>query len=82
MDCRPIGFSVHRHSPAKNTGVGSIPSPRDLPNPAIEPGSSEFQEILYQLSYKKAYHPPYSILTNHLMPPCQQEFSLAIKIGC
>ena len=36
----------------------------------------------FNLSHQGSPCPPYSILTNHLMPPCQQEFSLAIKIGC
>ena len=36
--CSPPGSSVHGGSPAKNTGVGCyFPSPRDLPDPGIEP---------------------------------------------
>ena len=32
------------NSPGQNTGVGSLsPSPGDLPNPGIEPGSSALQ---------------------------------------
>ena len=37
-DCDPMDDTVH------NTGVGSLsPSPGDLPNPGIEPGSSALQ---------------------------------------
>ena len=36
--CSLPGSSVHGDSPAKNTGVGChFPSPRDLPDPGIEP---------------------------------------------
>ena len=42
------------NSPGQNTGVGSrTPSPRDLPNPGIEPRSPTSQGILYQLSQLK-----------------------------
>ena len=30
-----------------------LPSPGDLPDPGIEPGSPALQEIFYQLSYKR-----------------------------
>ena len=44
MDCSPPGFSVHRDSPGKNTGVGCQSFlPRDLPNPGIEPRSPALQ---------------------------------------
>ena len=36
----------------KNTGVGSLSSAGDLPNPGIKPGSVALQAILYQLSYQ------------------------------
>ena len=37
MDCSPLGSTVHRNSPGKNTGVTAVPSPpRDLPDPGIE----------------------------------------------
>ena len=38
-DCCPPGSSVHGDSPGKNTGVGAMPSSRDLPHPEIEPMS-------------------------------------------
>ena len=31
--------------PGKNTGVWPFPSPRDLPHPGVEPGSSAFQGV-------------------------------------
>ena len=31
------GSSVHGDSPGKNTGVATMPSSRDLPDPEIEP---------------------------------------------
>ena len=40
------------NSPGQNTGVGSLSSPEDLPNPVIEPRSPDFRQILYQLSHK------------------------------
>ena len=41
------------NSSDENTGVGShSPSPRDLPNPRIEPGSLHCRQILYRLSYQ------------------------------
>ena len=39
------GFSVHVILQARNTGMGSpFPSPGDLPDPGIEPGSPALQE--------------------------------------
>ena len=44
MDCSPPVSSVHGDSPGKNTGVGLLfPSPGDLPNPWMEPGSPALQ---------------------------------------
>ena len=39
---QPHGLSLW-NSPGQNTGVGSLPSPGDLPNPGIEPRSSTLQ---------------------------------------
>ena len=36
---RPHGLYSAWNSPGQNTGVGSLPSPGDLPNPDIEPRS-------------------------------------------
>ena len=36
----------------KNTGVGILTSPADLPNPGIKPESPALQVVLYQLSYE------------------------------
>ena len=44
MDYSLLGSSVHGDSPGKNTGVGIIPSPGNLPNPRIEPRSPALQE--------------------------------------
>jgi len=42
--CRRILYSAEAQEKPKNTGVGSlIPSPADLPNPGIEPGSPALQ---------------------------------------
>ena len=50
---RPRGLFSPGSSPGQNTGVGSFfPSPGDLPNPGIEPGSPTLRQILYQLSYQ------------------------------
>ena len=35
-----------------------IPSPADLPDPGIEPGSPAFRWILYQLSFQGSFHLP------------------------
>ena len=44
MDCSPPDSSVQGDSPGKSTGVGChFPSPGDLPDPGIEPGSPTFQ---------------------------------------
>ena len=49
MDWSPLGSSVHRVSPGKNTGVGCRTlsrvsnQPRDLPNPGIKPRSPALQ---------------------------------------
>ena len=36
---QPYGLYSAWNSPGQNTGVGSLPSPGDLPNPDIEPRS-------------------------------------------
>ena len=36
---QPHGLYGPWNSPGQNTGVGTFPSPGDLPNPGIEPGS-------------------------------------------
>ena len=43
MDCSPPGSSVHRISKARILGQVAIPSPRDLPDPGIKPGSPGLQ---------------------------------------
>ena len=44
MDCSLPGSSVHGDSPGKNYWGGlPFPSPGDLPNPGIEPGSPTLQ---------------------------------------
>ena len=48
MDCSPPGFSVHGDSPGKNTGVGCMPSSRDLPTPGIE----HWRRGIYHLSHQ------------------------------
>ena len=53
--CNPMGYIYSPwNSPGQNTGVGSpIPSPRDLPNSGIEPGSPALQaDFFYQRSHK------------------------------
>ena len=42
MDCSPSGSSVHGDSSGKNAGL-TFPSPGDLPDPGIEPGTSALQ---------------------------------------
>ena len=42
-------YTVHEFPRPK---YWSTPSPRDLPNPGIEPGSPTLQRILYQLSHR------------------------------
>ena len=39
MECSSPGSSVHGIFQARNTGGGCIPTPRDLPDPGIEPVS-------------------------------------------
>ena len=42
--CIPFCSLCLRNSPGKNTGMGKpFPSPGDLPNPGIEPGSPALQ---------------------------------------
>ena len=43
MDCRPTGSSVHGILQARTLEWLPFPSPGDLPNPGIEPGSPAFQ---------------------------------------
>ena len=43
MDCSPPGSSVHRIFRQKYWGGLPFPSPRDLPNPGIEPRSPALQ---------------------------------------
>ena len=42
MDCSPSGSSVHGDSSGKNAGL-TFPSPGDLPDPGIEPGTPALQ---------------------------------------
>ena len=43
MDCSPPGSSVHEIFQARILEWVAIPSPGDLPNPGIEPGSPALQ---------------------------------------
>ena len=43
LTLRPHGLYSPWNSPGRNTGVGSFPSPGDLPNPGIEPRSPTLQ---------------------------------------
>ena len=43
MDCSPPGSSVHGILQARILECVAIPSPRDLPDPGIEPGSPTLQ---------------------------------------
>jgi len=47
MDC-----TVHGNLQARTLEWVGFPSPGDLPNPGIEPGSPALQEVPYQLSYQ------------------------------
>ena len=47
--CDPMDYAVHGILQAR---IQSFPSPRDLPNPGIEPRSLNCGWILYQLSHK------------------------------
>ena len=51
MACSPPGSSVHEIFQARYWSGLPFPSPGDLPNPGIEPGS-HCRQILYGLSYK------------------------------
>ena len=42
MDCSPSGSSVHGDSSRKNAGL-TFPSPGDIPDPGIEPGTPALQ---------------------------------------
>ena len=44
MDCRLPGSSIHGIFQAKVLGGFPFPSPGDLPDPGIEPGSPALQE--------------------------------------
>ena len=52
MDCSPPGFSVHGILQARIQKWLPFPSPRDLPDPGIEPTSSALRWILYCLSHQ------------------------------
>ena len=43
MDCNPPGFSVHGILQARKLEWVAIPSPGDLPDPGIDPGSPALQ---------------------------------------
>ena len=40
---QPYGLYSAWNSPGQNTGVGSLPSPGDLPNPGMKPGFPALQ---------------------------------------
>ena len=48
----PRGLYSPWNSPGQNTGMGSFPSPRDLPIQELNPGLLYCRWILYQLSHK------------------------------
>ena len=52
-----MDYTVHGILQAEYWSVYPIPSPRDLPNPGIEPGSPEFQadSLPAELSGKSEY---------------------------
>ena len=52
MDFSLPGSSVHGIFQAKILGGLPFPSPGDLPNPGIEPGSPSLQAMLYRLSHQ------------------------------
>ena len=58
MDCSLPDSSVHGIYQARVLEWVPFPSPGDLPNPGIEPGSPVLQ-ILYQLSYKGSPFTPH-----------------------
>ena len=43
MDCSLLGSSIHGDFPGKNLEWVAMPSPRNLPNPGIEPRSPTLQ---------------------------------------
>ena len=43
MDCSPPGSSIHEFSRQENRSGLPFPSPGDLPDPGIEPGSPTLQ---------------------------------------
>ena len=52
---RPHGIYSPWNSPGQNTGVdGLFPSPGDLPNPGIKPGSPELQVDIHIVEYYSA----------------------------
>ena len=53
MDYSPPGFSVHGISQARSLGELSFPSPEDLTNPWIKPGSPALQADSYYLSHQR-----------------------------
>ena len=54
MDCSPSGSSVHRHSPGKNSGVGShaLPVQVIFPTQGSNPGLPHYRQLLYELSHQ------------------------------
>ena len=50
MDCSPPGSSVHGILQPRILGWVALPSPGDLPDPGIEPGSPALQADVYGLS--------------------------------
>ena len=60
MDCKPTRLLCPWDSPGKNIGVGChFPSPGDLPDPGIEPGSPALQaDSLSTELWRKSVHCP------------------------
>ena len=50
MDCSPPGSSVHGILQAEYWSGLPFPSPKDLPDPQMEPGLLHYRQILYHLS--------------------------------
>ena len=50
--CDPMDYTVNGILQARMLEWVAFPSPRDLPNPGIEPRSPALQAVLYQLSHK------------------------------
>ena len=70
MDCSPPGFSVHRDSPGKNTGVGCQALLQGIfPTQGLNPGLSRCRWILYCLSHQG----------RHLGSPKQQQMAWGIS---